>query len=112
MRTSWDSPVLQAVPDRPLDLAEAVATALCEPSPSVVGVVAEFLVSLDASLYVGEPALLADQLQWQRTRLAVIAPEIDRTEVLAAVRSALAPHLDAARLAAVDRQAEHAPVLP
>ena len=111
MRTSWDSEVLRRVPEAPLVLAEAVAVELCEPSPAVVEVVAEFLISLDASFYLGAPALLADQLQWQRTRLAVVAPEIDRTEVAAAVRAALAPHLDAAALDAVDRQIEHARVL-
>lgn len=111
MRTSWDSELLRGVPEAPAVLAESVATVLCDPSPSVVEVVAELLVSLDASLSLGAPALLADQLRWQRSRLAVIAPDIDRTEVAAAVRAALARHLDETGLEVFDRHLEHSRVL-
>jgi len=111
MRTSWDSEVLRGVPEGPDALAESVATELCDPRQSVVEVVTELLVSLDASLAHGAPALLADQLRWQRTRLAVIAPETERTEVAAAVRAALARHLDEAALEVVDRELAHARVL-
>jgi methanogenic corrinoid protein MtbC1 len=66
--------------------------------------VAYLVGNLDAALGLDEPALLTDQLRWQTARLALVAPDIDLDELLAALRQALARRIDAAELRAIDLQ--------
>ncbi len=70
---------------RTTSLVDAVCASL---DPSVAPVAREsvefFLANLDASMALGDPSLLAEQIRWQTRRLGVLAPEID-VEQLAAV---------------------------
>lgn len=108
MRSVWEAPEFAAVPETPVALGERVAGDLGVPTEPMAELVSLYLVALDSSLAVSLPRLLADQLEWQRTRLHTVAPAVDRLSVVAAVRSELARHLAAADLSAVDRHVQEA----
>ena len=97
--------MLRHRPSRSTSLADAVCGAL---DADLAGPVREsvrfFLENLDASLALGDPALLAEQVQWQTRRLAVIAPGTDVERLADLTQRAVAEQLVPAEAA---RTAEH-----
>ena len=62
-------------------------------SPGVRESVEFFLTNLDASLALGDPALLADQIRWQTRRLGVLTPDIDVERLAAVTQEAITERL-------------------
>jgi hypothetical protein len=58
-------------------------------SPGVRESVEFFLTNLDASLALGDPALLADQIRWQTRRLGVLTPDSDLERLAAVTQEAI-----------------------
>ena len=99
----WQAPTLGAVPVAPGELGSHVAATLGVPTEPMAELVVLYLVALDASLAEGLPRLLADQLEWQQTRLRTLAPQLGPGQVVAAVREELAAVLSLEALGRLDR---------
>ncbi len=111
MGATWESPLLAPVPTEPPVLAEGIAAELGLLSSSVIEIVRLHLEALDCALALGAPDLLADQLRWQRVRLAGAGADFGPGEVDRAVLTALSAHLDAAGRAEIEQVHTEAGVL-
>jgi len=111
MTVTWDSAALTGVPVEPRVLAEDVAADLGLLSASVIEVVRLNLEALDSALSMNAPELLADQRRWQLVRLRGAGASFGPDDVDAAIRTALAPHLDEAGKAQVQEFQHAASVL-
>lgn len=96
--SSWDSPALAGVPVDVRVLAEEIAADLHMLTSTIVEVARLHLEALDTAMALDVPELLADQVRWQRVRLASAGAAFGPEDVDRAVRHALTPHLSDAEL--------------
>jgi signal transduction histidine kinase len=80
---------------RAASLTDAVCGSLDSSlSPEVRDTIESFLRDLDASLALGDPALLAEEVRRQARRLGEVAPDIDIERLIQVTQQAIADHLD------------------
>ena len=102
MRNSGARTTLELIGGHSAALAAQVLSALRLPvAPRLQETVELFLTELEASLLMGEPALLAEQLRWQGSRLGVLAPGVGVDQLVGAVLDVLAERVDEAELASL-----------
>lgn len=105
----WTSQALGRLDLSPEDLERTLLRLTGLPDdPEGQDIVRLHLCSLDVSLDVGSPELLAPHLSWEANRLAQVSTEPGRPSVTAAVRSVLAEHLDEVTRRVVVRHLEAA----
>jgi methanogenic corrinoid protein MtbC1 len=77
MVSGWQSEILGSAELAPRDCSVRAAQALDHASETFTSLVELHLLAIDAALVADRPGILAEQLRWERARLATIAPHID-----------------------------------